>query len=342
MAAALLVQKGFKVVGLTMRLFDHSGAGRDGCRCQLDPVDSARQAANRLGIPHRVIDCRRVFREKVIDYFIEEYRNGRTPNPCVECNRHVKFGALLEEAISLGCSRLATGHYAKIVIRSGRPVLARGADRDKDQSYFLWPLTRRQMGQVVFPLGGMTKARVRGKAQELGLAAAHRPESQEICFVGSSYTEFIKGRFNQAPGDIVDTEGKALGRHRGIANYTIGQREGMGIAAGHPLYVLEIDAKGNRIVVGVDHQLRKAGCLVGGVNWMLPPPRKAARCLVKIRHRHPGAQALAKPLAGNRAEIVFGQAQRAVTPGQSAVFYRGELVLGGGVIERPQKNQPAS
>jgi tRNA-specific 2-thiouridylase len=325
-----------------MRLFCHEEADRDRSCCSLDSVDSARQTADRLGIPHHVIDCRRVFREHVIDRFVDEYRNGRTPNPCVECNRHLKFGFLLDKARSLGCEHLATGHYAKILTRGGRPILARGADEAKDQSYFLWPLTRRQLERALFPLGGMTKSRVREKAKELGLAAAHRPESQEICFVGKSYAEFLKGRFGQVPGDIVDARGKTLGRHRGIANYTIGQREGLGIALGRSIYVIEIDPGGNRLVVGDDHQLKAAGCLVGGANWIVPRPKKAVRCLVRIRHRHAPAPASVKPLPQNRAEVAFDSPQRAVTPGQSAVFYRGGVVLGGGVIAATQKNLPAS
>ncbi len=342
LAAALLVEKGFRVIGLTMRLFDQSGAGCDRSRCQLDPVDSARQAADRLGIQHYVVDCRRVFQEKVVDYFVSEYQKGRTPNPCVECNRHVKFGALLDKALTLGCTGLATGHYAKIVSRKGRPALAMGADKGKDQSYFLWPLGERQLGHVIFPLGSMTKDRVRDKAKAYGLTAAGRPESQEICFVKGSYVEFLKGHFPLESGDIVDEEGKVLGRHRGIANYTIGQREGLGIAAGYPLYVLGIDTKRNRIVVGDDHKLRAAGCLVGGVNWILSKPMRPVRCRVRIRHRHTAAPATVIALSINRAEVSFDTPQRAVTPGQSAVFYQGDLVLGGGVIGTQQKNLPAS
>ncbi len=342
LAAALLVGKGHQVVGLTMRLFCHKEAGHERSCCSLDSIESARQAADRLGIPHYVIDCRRVFRKTVIDRFVEEYRNGRTPNPCVECNRHVKFGFLLDKARSLGCESLATGHYARIVRQQGRPVLARGADERKDQSYFLWALTSKQLGRVIFPLGGMTKSRVREKAKELGLVAAGRPESQEICFISGSYSEFLQERFLQVPGDIVDIEGKVLGRHRGIACYTIGQREGLGIALGRPQYVLKTDPVKNLVTVGDDILLRSAGCLVEDVNWIVKQPQRAVRCTVRIRHRHPGAGAVVKMLSGNRAEAVFDEPQRAVTPGQSAVFYRGDLVLGGGVIAATQKNHPAS
>ncbi len=332
LAAALLAEKGHRVIGLTMKLFCHQQQDRDRSCCSLDSIDSARQAADLLGIPHYVIDCRRVFQEKVVDYFVSEYRKGRTPNPCVECNRHVKFGALLEKALSLGCSKLATGHYARVVRRSGRPVLARGADEHKDQSYFLWPLNQRQLEHALFPLGGMTKMQVRDKAKTLGLAAAHRPESQEICFLSGPYPEFLKNRFRQIPGDIVDTEGRVLGRHRGIAHYTIGQRQGLGIALGRPAYVLKIDAEQNRVVVGENRQLFVDGCLVQGVNWILPPPLRAARFEVRIRYRHPGAAATVRLLSKNSMEIRFHEPQRAVTPGQSAVLYRGRLVAGGGII----------
>jgi len=342
LAAALLVEKGHQVIGLTMRLFCHDEDDRDRSCCSLDSIESARQAADRLGIRLHVVDCRRIFRERVVDYFVEEYGKGRTPNPCVECNRCVKFGVLLDMARALGCGRLATGHYAKIVTRGGRPVLARGADERKDQSYFLWQLTRSQLNHVIFPLGGMLKSEARGMARSLGLPAADRPESQEVCFINGHYADFIKGRFDQMPGDIVDGQGRVLGRHRGIARYTIGQREGLGIAAGRPLYVKEIDPARNTVTVGDDHELRSENCLVDGVNWMLPRPRRPVRCLARIRHRHAPAPATVRPLSGNRAEVRFDSPQRAVTPGQSAVLYRGEVVLGGGIITAPQKNLPAS
>lgn len=342
LAAALLVKKGFRVIGMTLRLFDREKAGGGGSCGSDDTIGSARQAAERLGIPHYVVDCRRVFQEKVVDHFVSEYRKGRTPNPCVECNRHVKFGALLERARALGCSRLATGHYARIVRRNGRPALARGIDGAKDQSYFLWALNRQQLESAVFPLGRTAKSMAREKAKALGLAAADRPESQEICFVNGRYAEFLKGRFPQVEGDIVDAGGRVLGRHRGISNYTIGQREGLGLALGRPAYVLEIDPGSNRIVIGEDRLLRTDVCLVEGVNWILPGPIRPVRCLVRIRHRHAAAPATVKRLSKDSAEISFDEPQRAVTPGQSAVFYRGDLVLGGGVIDAMQKNPPAS
>jgi tRNA-specific 2-thiouridylase len=342
LAAALLVGKGHEVVGLTMRLFCHEEAGHERSCCSMDSIESARQTAAKLGIPHHVVDLRRDFRDRVIDNFIGEYRAGRTPNPCVECNRHVKFGALLERARALGCGRLATGHYVRIVTRNGVRMLAQGVDERKDQSYFLWALGRRQLERAVFPLGGMAKAEVRRRARELGLAAAERPESQEICFSEGSYADYLERRFPAEPGDIVDREGRVLGRHRGIARYTVGQREGLGLALGRPLYVLEIDPAANRITVGEDRELLAGACLVEGVNWVPERPRGEVRCLVRIRHRHPGAAARIKLLSKNRAEVRFDGPQRAVTPGQSAVFYRGGVVLGGGVIGAQQKNRPAS
>ncbi len=332
-AAALLVQRGFRVIGLTMKLFCYGDGDHARSCCSLDSVAAARQAAQALGIPHYVVDCQREFSRQVVDRFVSEYAAGRTPNPCVACNRMIKFGLLLDKARGLGCRYLATGHYARIVKRRGMPVLARGIDARKDQSYFLWPLSRGTLAQVLFPLGGLSKQEVRAQARSLGLISAERPESQEICFVQhGSYADFLEQRVTPAPGDIVDRDGNALGKHKGIIRYTVGQREGLGIALGRPQYVLRIDAQRNRIVVGDDHLLRSSDCAVSGVNWILPRPQRAVGALVKIRHQHKGAAAMVKPLPGDRAVIAFAEPQRAVTPGQSAVFYQGDLVLGGGNI----------
>ncbi|HTY08465.1 MAG TPA: tRNA 2-thiouridine(34) synthase MnmA, partial [Candidatus Edwardsbacteria bacterium] len=321
-AAALLAARGFTVTGLTMKLFCYSGADRATSCCSLDSIDAARQAAGKLGIPHYVVDCEREFERDVVDRFVDEYQCGRTPNPCVACNQTIKFGLLLDKARALGCDYLATGHYARIKQHQGRPALARGSDEKKDQSYFLWPLTRETLSHVMFPLGGLTKQQVRAKARQLDFSSADRPESQEICFVqDGTYADFLKQRITAVPGEIVDVKGTLLGRHNGIINYTIGQREGLGIALGRPQYVLRIDAARNQIIVGDDHLLWARECAVSQVNWMLPMPQRAVRALVKIRHQHKGAQALVKPLSQNTASITFGEPQRAVTPGQSAVFY---------------------
>jgi tRNA-uridine 2-sulfurtransferase len=333
-AAALLVQRGFTVIGLTMRLFCYADGNRAKSCCSLDSIAAARQACDKLGIPHYMVDCEKQFARDVIDYFVKEYQHGRTPNPCVACNQKVKFGLLLDKARALGCQCIATGHYARVRKHAGRPVLARGIDRQKDQSYFLWPLTRKTLLHVLFPLGELTKPQVREEASKRGFISAVRPESQEICFVqNGTYADFLRKRIKLVPGNIVDIKDNILGQHRGIINYTIGQREGLGISLGKPQYVLEIDAQRNRIVVGDDHLLRAKECTVSDVNWILPRPQRAVKALVKIRHQHKGAKATIKPVEEKKAQIVFDEPQRAVTPGQSAVFYKVDLVLGGGIIK---------
>lgn len=333
LAAALLAKKGCRVIGLTMRLFCYEGIDNEKNCCSLKSIEAARQAAQRFGFPHYVVDCEPEFKSSVIDYFIEQYRQGRTPNPCVACNQKIKFGLLLNKAKGLGCDLMATGHYARIKTIKGQPVLARGKDAKKDQSYFLWTLSREQLGSVIFPLGGLDKQKVRELAAGYGLESAQRPESQEICFIpGGKYSEFMKKAIGSRPGPIVNQQGKVLGQHQGIANYTIGQRGGLGIALGRPQYVLSIDAAQNRITVGEDVELMTGRLLASDVNWIAERPKKAVKAMVKIRHQHTGAEAVVNPLDGNRAEVTFKNQQRAVTPGQSVVFYKGDLVLGGGVI----------
>jgi tRNA-specific 2-thiouridylase len=333
LAAALLAEEGFRVIGLTLRLFSSSGRKGSEASEGQTAVEKARRAAQTLGIEHRVVDCRREFRRQVIRPFIEEYRRGRTPNPCVECNRTVKFGLLLRKARELGCRRLATGHYVRLGCRGGRLVLRRARDLGKDQSYFLWTLSQRQLGAVMFPLGELSKDRVREMAAGLGLPAAVQEESQEACFVpGGRTSDFLQGRVRPQPGPILDLEGRILGQHRGTALYTIGQRQGLGISLGSPRYVVSIDPAANALTVGRDADLRKTNLWADGANWMAGVPRRAVRALVKIRHQHRGAEAVVRPLGGAEVEVAFREPQRAVTPGQSVVFYRGDLLLGGAVI----------
>lgn len=333
LAAALLVKKGYRVIGLTMRLFCYEGIDNEKNCCSLKSIEAARQAAQRFGFPHYVVYCEPEFKSSVIDYFVEQYRQGRTPNPCVACNQKIKFGLLLNKAKSLGCDLMATGHYARIRTIKGQPMLARGKDAKKDQSYFLWTLNREQLGSVIFPLGGLDKQKVRELALSYGLESAKRPESQEICFIPEGkYSEFMKKAIGLKPGQIVNQQGQVLGQHQGIANYTIGQRGGLGIALGRPQYVISIDAAQNRITVGEDAELMTGRLLASDVNWIADRPKKAVKAMVKIRHQHAGAEAEIKALDGQRAEVVFKNQQRAVTPGQSVVFYKGDLVLGGGVI----------
>lgn len=333
-AAALLVKKSLKVIGLTMRLFSSSEVHSSTNCCADEAIETAQRAAASLGIEHRVIDCRNEFKERVISNFLKEYANGRTPNPCVVCNKIIKFGLLMEKAMALGCIHLATGHYARISQRRGRYILTKAKDKQKDQSYFLWMLSQRQLQSTIFPLGNYEKQLIRKVAVSLGLEAANKPESQEICFIPQGhYSEYMNNNMTIPGGDIADINGKILGRHQGIINYTIGQREGLGIALGKPQYVIGLDPSKNLVIVGDDQFLHKTTLNVAEVNWFIKGPGRQIKALVKIRNQHQGSPALIKPLDGKNAQIVFMEKQRALTPGQSAVFYQGDLVLGGGLIK---------
>jgi len=328
LAAALLLEQGHEVVGGSLRLIDPP-AGPSAP----DPAGCA--AA--LGIPFETWDLRGEFARLVIAPFVSAYAAGRTPNPCVLCNARVKFGLLLEKARELGADALATGHYARVVTApGGRPQLASGADRRKDQSYFLFAIERAALARVRFPLGGLTKDAVRAMARERGLAAAERPESQEICFVpAGGHAAFVRGRAPAAafaPGPIVDTAGRRLGEHRGLAGYTVGQRRGLGLAAGTPLFVTRLEPETNTLVVGSDEGLWRRELAVAELNWLVDEPAAAFRAAVRIRSRHEPAAALISPAGGSAWRVLFDEPQRAITPGQAAVFYDGDTVLGGGWI----------
>ncbi len=341
-AAALLKEQGLDVIGLTMNLFALPRAS-----CVSDELRSccgaaARRDAGRvaaiLGIPFSVADFRRTFEREVIENFVAEYERGRTPNPCLRCNRGVKFGPLLRRAARLGAERIATGHYARVDFdqKSGRWRLHRAVDEAKDQSYFLYGLSQQDLARTVFPLGGLRKTEVRKIAGRLGLPVAEKPESQEICFVpDDDYPAFLRRRIPEAfrPGKIVDREGRTIGRHEGFLNFTVGQRKGMGIAAAHPLYVVSLDADTNTVVAGPNEALFRSRLIVTDVNWVAIPgiaaPRRAG---VKIRSRHEGAPATLRPGEKGAVIVEFDEPQRAITPGQAAVFYEGDVVLGGGTI----------
>ena len=349
--AAILLERSEPAVGLTMQLWnqrrlpelDRSGAGGRRC-CSPDDVYDAKRVAQHLGMPHYVVNYERRFEETVVQPFVDEYLAGRTPVPCTQCNNHVKFDPLLSTARQIGAERLATGHYARIRHNeeTGRYELLRAADSSKDQTFFLFGLKQEQLARTDFPLGELDKSDVREIARRAALPVAEKPESQEICFVPSgNYVKFIAayvgergGALLEEEGELVTTSGEVIGRHRGLHHYTVGQRKGLGVAAGRPLYVVELDHAANRVVVGEDADLRSNTCKIRDVNWISFAKLKSpVRATVKIRHRHEPAAATVEPLGSNSARVIFDVPQRAITPGQAAVCYSGDVVLGGGWIK---------
>jgi tRNA-specific 2-thiouridylase len=341
-AAGLLKEQGYDVIGITMNLFPLS---KEYCLdkdlkscCGWGAVEDASKVASKLGIPHSVLNLKDSFENLVVSNFLEEYSRGRTPNPCVRCNQFIKFDVLLEKARKIGASFVATGHYAQIVqdTRSGQFCLKKGMDKEKDQSYFLYTMTQDQLSHTLFPVGLFTKSEIRKRAHKWGLPVADRPESQEICFIpDKNYVDFLKKRKPQAslPGPIVSMEGQVLGYHDGIINFTVGQRRGLGIAAPHPLYVLKINSAKNQVVVGPNELLYKKDLVADQINWIpgskidSPVPARA-----RIRFKHKEARALLVPLDSEKIRVEFEKPQRAITPGQAVVFYEGDVVLGGGTI----------
>ena len=321
-AAAILRDEGYHVTGVTMWLQSESQA-----------VERAQGVAEKLGIPHHVADFRDIFSDRVITDFCSQYSRGRTPNPCVKCNRYIKFDALFNWAMEMGAEFMATGHHARVLSSMDGFRLLKGIDPAKDQSYFLYTLGQRQLGHLLLPIGNFHKQEVRGMAAELGLPITSSQESQDICFISDGdYRSFITGRVQLEPGDIVDTEYNLLGRHKGLALYTVGQRQGLGLATASRRYVLRIDAGTNRLVVGTEDQLLSSRLVAVELNWVSGKAPKGSGIKAKIRYKSPEVS-VELQIKGDTAEVCFGQPQRAVTPGQAVVFYQGDTVIGGGVIE---------
>jgi tRNA-specific 2-thiouridylase len=340
-AAALLCEAGHRVVGLTMRLYDARGTtAAVGRCCGPRDIEDARRVAAHLGIPFYVCNYEAEFTARVVDDFVAEYSAGRTPNPCVRCNQHIKFTPLMKRARALGCEQLATGHYARIETGSdGVLRLGRARDRGKDQSYFLFNMPADALPHVLFPLGGMTKEEVRAHAKRLGLPNCDKPESQEICFVpDGDYAAFVAKRAPAAAdarvGEIVDSDGRVFGAHDGVHRFTVGQRRGIGVSAGdgEPRYVVSVDALTRRVTVGSPAALEKRAIDLADVTWAGAPPPAPLRASVQIRYRHPPMPATIAVVDGGKAHVTFDAPERAPAPGQAAVFYDGETVLGGGFI----------
>lgn len=342
-AAFLLKEQGYDVVGMTLKtwpkeLCDTVPKGQTCCSTR--DIEDARAVADRLGIPFYVVEASAVFKENVMDYFVESYRQGRTPNPCVVCNRKIKSGLLLEKAEALGIRRFATGHYASVVWDEQRQrySVREAVDRQKDQSYVLFQLTQPQLASLILPMGDLPKPQVRELARQAGLAVAEKPESMELCFIPDGDTRgFLKARIPEAfqPGEIVNRQGRVLGTHQGIGAYTVGQRKGLGIAHPNPLYVLELDPAANRVVVGEERELAASSCRVSEVRWMaIPELMEPMEAQVKVRYRSDRIPARLVPSGKAEVRVEFQEPVRGgVSPGQAAVFYEGSVVLGGGWIQ---------
>ena len=343
-AAVLLREAGYEPVGCTLHLYDNEDIGQSrerGC-CSLEDVEDARSVAHRLGMDFYVFNFKDLFRREVMDDFVRCYLAGRTPNPCIQCNRHIKFTALLRRADELDIPCIATGHYARVEYDRalGRWRLLRGLDRRKDQSYVLYPLTQSQLSRLLLPVGGYEKPAVRALAEERGLVNARKPDSQDICFVpDGDYTAFLQryGGAELVPGDFVDTSGRVLGRHRGLPCYTTGQRRGLGVSGGRPLYVVRKDAASNTVVLGDEADLYSRTVWAEAFNWVsLPPQEGPIPVTAKTRYSQTEASGVLYPEGDGRVRMVFDQPQRAVTAGQSLVAYQGDAVAGGGIICRAE------
>ncbi|MBD3166184.1 tRNA 2-thiouridine(34) synthase MnmA [bacterium] len=344
-AAVLLQQQGFEVIGITLQLWDYDTVARNprgeqGC-CDISQQIDARHVCAQIGVPHYVLDLRKDFRDGVVHPYERAYLDGITPNPCVWCNSKVKWGAVLPRAAQMGFDYIATGHYANIVRGRNGVRLEKGDDPAKDQSYALWEISKQALEKTVLPLGHKTKTEIRRIAADLELKTAHKSESQEVCFIPDTYDQYLRELYPDeieriGAGDIVTTAGEHKGMHSGFFSYTIGQRKGLNISDGKgPYYVTEIQRDSNRVIVGADQELFRPGLIAHSLNWVsFDEPKKPERCTVKIRYNDRGVPATAFPIENGRLEIRFRSPQRAVTPGQSVVWYKGRAVWGGGMIAR--------
>ena len=337
-AAALLCQQGHDVIGLSMQLYDQSGTRPFGNCCTLDDLHDARRVASALGVPHYILNLEQRFEDTVVSNFVREYSAGRTPLPCAHCNSDLKFATLLDRARGFGAEAVATGHYARVErdAGTGRYLLRRGVDASKDQSYFLFSLTQDQLARAVFPVGDRPKDAVREYARLRQLPVADKPDSQEICFIpDNDYASFVSKHAPDAARDgvILDERGRIVGRHAGVHRFTVGQRKGLGLSAGAPLYVLELRPAERQVVVGPKASLERTTLTASGVNWIVDTPADRLRVTAQIRHRHQPAPAIVRSIGDARAQLVFDAPQIAITPGQAVVFYDRDVVVGGGWIE---------
>ncbi len=336
-AAALLKEQGYEVIGMMLRLWSEPGKEDSNRCCTPDSMAQARRVAAKLDIPFYVIDAKDVFRETVVEYFLEGYARGETPNPCLICNRKIRWTFLLDHALALGAEYMATGHYVRIRKAEGGNQLLRAVDRNKDQSYVLHVLDQEKLNHALFPVGDYTKPEIRALAEKYGLPTASRKDSQDLCFLaGDDYRNFLQRNASEMlkEGDIVTRDGKVLGRHNGLANYTIGQRKGLGIASPVPLYVITKHTTRNTLVVGAQDELGSRELTARDVNWLSgEAPLEPFRAEVKIRYTAKEAEAWVKPKGEDQAEVTFDAPQRDITAGQAAVFYQGDRMLGGGIIQ---------